>query len=237
MIRLCFVLLALVFVSGGVAEAGNRGPKMKVCSVKEVKKGKKTRKKRSCSWHHEYEGSQVKKEDLRTEPLEKPSGELNVRSDNLQEELTVQLYGPDGALDEAVLAQLDEISRCKRTHHVRAMDARLYEQLARIYDHFGKQTIILGSGFRDQDNTSSRHYHASAIDFRIKGVSPRELYDYAVSLDTGGMGIGIYPNTGHVHIDYRAPGERSSRWTDWSYPDDDRRGRKSKKSKKKRSKK
>jgi hypothetical protein len=30
------------------------------------------------------------------------------------------------------------------------------------------------------------------------------------------MGLGIYPATGFVHLDFRAPGEPSFRWTDWS---------------------
>jgi hypothetical protein len=30
------------------------------------------------------------------------------------------------------------------------------------------------------------------------------------------MGIGQYPRMGFVHIDYRAPGARSVRWTDTS---------------------
>jgi hypothetical protein len=30
------------------------------------------------------------------------------------------------------------------------------------------------------------------------------------------MGIGQYPNSQFVHIDFRAPGEPSYRWTDYS---------------------
>jgi len=40
----------------------------------------------------------------------------------------------------------------------------------------------------------------------------------AESLDGGGMGIGIYPRSGFIHVDYRAPGEPSYRWTDYSGP-------------------
>jgi len=62
-------------------------------------------------------------------------------------------------------------------------------------------------------------------------VSIRDMYEYAETLDMGGMGVGIYPNSGFVHVDYRAPGEPSYRWTDRSGPDSDRGGKKSKKSK------
>jgi hypothetical protein len=54
------------------------------------------------------------------------------------------------------------------------------------------------------------------MDIRIKGVSINEMYAYAQTLDPGGMGMGIYPNTGFVHVDYRAPGEPSYRWVDLS---------------------
>jgi uncharacterized protein YcbK (DUF882 family) len=211
--------------------------KVKVCSVKEVKKGKRTRKKKSCNYHKQYEGSGVAVEKLRTEPLERPSGNLYVRSDNLQEEVQVNIYGEDGKFDEAALAQLDEIFRCRRSNEVRAVDPRLYEQLSRIYDHFGGEKLVLVSGFRWKEDDSSRHWHASAADIRIKGYSIREIYAYAESLDMGGMGIGIYPNSGFVHVDFRAPGEKSSRWTDWSYPGSDGKAsekRKPRKSKKKR---
>jgi hypothetical protein len=34
------------------------------------------------------------------------------------------------------------------------------------------------------------------------------------AFDRGGMGIGRYPRNNFVHIDFRAPGEPSYRWTD-----------------------
>jgi uncharacterized protein YcbK (DUF882 family) len=230
------LLLVVLCVSSGVAEAGHskkkskkhetalaekKHTKMKVCSEKLVTKGKRTRKKKVCSYHKQYEGSSVKTAELRTEPLEKPSGEIWVKSANLQEELKVNIYAADGGFDEAVLAQLDEIFRCKRTYTVRAIDPRLYEQLSRIYDHFGGEPLELVSGFRNQDDTSRRHFHGSAMDIKVTDHSINEVYAYAQTLDPGGMGIGIYPHSGFVHVDYRAPGEKSTRWTDWSYPGSD----------------
>src|SRR5438477_54012 len=63
---------------------------------------------------------------------------------------------------------------------------------------------------------SGHNFHASAMDIRIPGVNVYELYKYAESLDAGGIGLGIYPTGGFIHFDYRAPGEPSYRWTDWS---------------------
>jgi Bacterial protein of unknown function (DUF882) len=101
---------------------------------------------------------------------------------------------------------------------VRSMDPRLYDQLSRIQDHFGGKQIEVVSGFRFAERDSSRHFNASAIDIRVKGESVNAMYAYAQSLDRGGMGMGIYPHSGFIHVDYRAPSEASYRWTDYSWP-------------------
>jgi uncharacterized protein YcbK (DUF882 family) len=163
-----------------------------------------------------FSGHNAAKSTLRTEPLEKPSGDISIKAENLGEEVTVNIYKPDGSFDEAALAKLDDLFRCVRTGEVRAVRPELYEQLSRIYDHFDKQQIYLVSGFRFAERNSSRHYHASAMDIRIPGVSINTMYAYAESLDQGGMGIGLYPTSQFIHVDFRAPGEPSYRWTDYS---------------------
>ncbi len=191
---------------------GKKSAKVKLCEVKGS--GKKA--KRRCSFVKEFQGHGVAKGTLRTEELPAATGQLTVRAENLGEKITVNIYKADGTFDEEALGQLDEVFRCKRTGEVRAVDPRLYEQLSRISDHFGGKEIELVSGFRFAERSSSRHYHASAMDIRITGVSIKEMYAYAESLDGGGMGIGIYPRSGFIHVDYRAPGEPSYRWTDYS---------------------
>ena len=206
--------------------------RIKQCTEVTVKKGKKSRKKRRCSFVREFQGHGVGTASLRKDPLERPSGDIWLSAENLREETRVNIYKPDGTYDEAALAKLDELFRCKRTGEVRAVDPRLYEQLSRIYDHFGGKRVDLVSGFRFAERNSSRHYHASAMDIRIQGVTIKEMYAYAESLDAGGMGIGIYPHSGFVHVDFRAPGEPSYRWTDYSGPDSGRKAKKSKSKKK-----
>ena len=208
--RIALLVLAALLVTGGAAEAGSK---------------KKARRKR----HSDFSGHNALKSTLRTEPLPKPSGDIWVKADNLNEEVKVNIYKADGTFDDAALAKLDEIFRCVRTGEVRAVRAELYEQLSRFYDHFEGKQIHLVSGFRFAERNSSRHYHASAMDIRIPGVTIREMYKYAESLDAGGMGVGIYPTSQFIHVDFRAPGEPSYRWTDYSGPS---HGKKSKKSKK-----
>jgi uncharacterized protein YcbK (DUF882 family) len=188
-------------------------------------KGKKKRKR-----HSDFSGHNALKSTLRTEPLPKPSGDIWVRAENLNEEVKVNIYKPDGSFDDAALAKLDEVFRCARSGAVRAVRAELYEQLSRFYDHFEGKRIDLVSGFRFQERNSSRHYHASAMDIRIHGVSIKEMYKFAESLDAGGMGVGLYPTSGFIHVDFHAPGEPSYRWTDYSGPN---HGKKKKKKSKK----
>jgi uncharacterized protein YcbK (DUF882 family) len=163
-----------------------------------------------------FSGHNAAKSTLRTEPLDKPSGEISLKAENLGEEVSVNIYKPDGSFNEAALAKLDELFRCARTGEVRAVRPELYEQLSRIYDHFDKQQIVLVSGFRFAERNSSRHFHASAMDIKIPGVSINTMYAYAESLDPGGMGIGLYPTSQFIHVDFRAPGEPSYRWVDYS---------------------
>ncbi len=163
-----------------------------------------------------FSGHNAAKQTLRAAPLDKPSGHIHIRAENLAEEIEVDIYKSDGTFDDASLAKLDELWRDTKLGEVRAVRSELYEQLSRIQDHFQGKPVLLVSGFRFQERDSSRHFHASAMDIRIPGVNVYELYKYAESLDTGGMGLGIYPSGGFIHFDYRAPGEPSYRWTDWS---------------------
>jgi uncharacterized protein YcbK (DUF882 family) len=160
-----------------------------------------------------FVGHGVSVESLRAEPLPKPSGRVVVLHRNVHEQADVMIYNEDGSYNQKALAQLDRVFRCRRTGEERALDPRLYEILSIIYDRYGK-TIEVNSGFRYQRNEGSRHFHGSAVDITIPGVSWRELFNFASSLDGGGMGIGRYPHNNFVHVDFRAPGEPSYRWTD-----------------------
>jgi uncharacterized protein YcbK (DUF882 family) len=177
--------------------------------------------KKSCRRVAVFQGHNAAASGLRGDPLDKPSGEVWVRAENLGEEFQGNIYKEDGSFDDAALAKLDDLWRDARGGEVRAVRAELYEHLSRICDQYPGQRVDLVSGFRFHERDSSRHYHASAMDIKIKGVSIRDLYHFAETLDTGkendgALGIGIYPTSQFIHIDYRAPGEPSYRWTDWS---------------------
>jgi uncharacterized protein YcbK (DUF882 family) len=218
--RIVLLVVAAVCANapGGIAYAGaekaTANSSSSPSTQKSSKKRSNARKKRVAA----FSGHNAARSSLRTDALSKPSGDIWIRAENLSEEARVNIYKPDGTFDDASLAKLDELFRCARTGAVRAVRAELYEQLSRFFDHFEGKRIDLVSGFRFAERNSSRHYHASAMDIRISGVSINEMYRYAESLDGGGMGIGIYPVSGFVHVDFRAPGEPSYRWTDTHGP-------------------
>jgi len=165
-----------------------------------------------------FSGSNAPKSAIRTMPLEKPSGNLWIKAANQGVELKVSLYKKDGTFDNGSLAKLDEMFRCLATGEIRAINAEVYENLSRIQDHYEGKQLEMYSSFRYTDRSSSRHFHASAVDFKIPGVSIYEIKKFAETLDTGHMGLGIYPSGQFLHIDVRAPGEPSFRWTDYSGP-------------------
>ena len=204
------VLFAAALLAGPSAVEAKHKPR----AGKRVCKGEGDQ--RRCRYVKYFQGRGVPDSALRTEPLPKPSGDIHFWSVNFREEVKVNLYDKNGDIDEAVLAELDHGFRCKRTKQERAVDPRLFEILSIISDHFGNERVELVSGFRFQKDEGSRHFHASAMDIRIPGVSTKELYKFAESLDSGGMGIGIYPRGKFVHVDFRAPGAKSYRWTDTS---------------------
>lgn len=162
-------------------------------------------------------GRNARASELRAVPLPRPSGHLHIITQH-HDELRVDLYRPDGSYDQQALAALDWLFRDRRHDRVASIDPRLYEMLSIIQDHFEGRPIMLGSAFRIERITS-RHRQASACDFHIQGVSYRELFQYATSLDLGGMGMGRYPRGGYIHLDFRAPGAPSYRWIDHSPPE------------------
>ena len=204
---LCIV--GLFGVAGAKPRSVNDKGTMKQCNTRDDGK-------RKCRRVAVFQGHNASKSTLRMDPLDKPSGDVWVRAENLNEEVRLNIYKADGSFDDASLAKLDELFRCTQTGEVRAVRAELYEQLSRIFDHFGGKRVDLVSGFRFAERNSSRHHHASAMDIRVTGVSYREVYKYAETLDAGNMGIGLYPTSQFIHVDFRAPGEPSYRWTDYS---------------------
>jgi len=167
-------------------------------------------------------GRVVPESELRKEALPRPSGNLKLVSVNFGDEpVDVNIYNEDGSYNIEALHKVDHMLRCKRTNDEKPIEPRLVAILSHIYDHFGGKPLEVVSGYRNQQKETSFHYKGAASDIRISGVAPKKIVTFANSLDTGGMGIGIYPKSLFVHVDVRPL--PSYRWIDNSRANPDAR--------------
>jgi uncharacterized protein YcbK (DUF882 family) len=158
------------------------------------------------------QGWVVSDSELRSAPLERPSGNLYIYSINYDEELKTNIFNPDGSYNIDAARQVAHIFRCKRTGEEHEIDPRLVTILSHITDRYPGKRIELLSGYRFQRKTTSNHFKGMASDIRVQGVRPKDLRAFVTTLDAGGMGLGFYPRVGFIHVDVRpAP---SFRWID-----------------------
>jgi uncharacterized protein YcbK (DUF882 family) len=165
------------------------------------------------------EGHVVPDARLRKRAPPPPSGNIHLYNLYRRESLKVNIYNSDGSYNVEALAALSQILRCKRTGTMTPIEPRLFAILSHIYDRFGERRIEVTSGYRNQRRTTSNHYRGSATDIQVQGVNARTLSAFVESLDSGGMGVGLYPRGGFVHVDVRPP--PSYRWIDYSPTDPD----------------
>jgi uncharacterized protein YcbK (DUF882 family) len=159
-------------------------------------------------------GHAVADEDLRRKPPPRPSGNIHLFHVVHGESLKVNIYNADGSYDVEALRAVSHLLRCTKTDAEKDVDPRLMTVLSHVYDHFGGRPIEVTSGYRNQLGTTSYHFKASATDILLPGVKATVLRAFVESLDTGGMGIGLYPRSGFVHVDVRPL--PSYRWIDYA---------------------
>lgn len=101
--------------------------------------------------------------------------------------------------------------RCHFTNARTAMDKRLLPTVVAAAVAFKVARVDVVSGFRapkynlilrkkgHQVARDSQHTHGNAIDFRLPGVTTRQLHAWAVARRMGG--VGLYLGSGFVHMD------------------------------------
>ena len=122
-----------------------------------------------------------------------------------------------GGFDEADLALAEQALAHREDGATHPIHPRLVELAYAAARHFRAPYAFVVSGYRS-GRPSSRHGQGRALDFVLPGVTDRRLAGWLRS--QGFVGVGVYPNSGFVHLDVRA---RSYFWSDTSGPD--QRGR------------
>jgi uncharacterized protein YcbK (DUF882 family) len=121
-------------------------------------------------------------------------------------------YCQSGCLLPASLEKIDHILRDHRTGETRSIDVRLLDLLhALSRATAAEQPYHIISGYRSPATNEflrargrgvaagSLHVAGKAIDVRVPGVPLRDLYQEAIKLGAGG--VGIYPASDFVHLD------------------------------------
>lgn len=97
---------------------------------------------------------------------------------------------------------------------VRANIIRTARNLDRIREFLGGQPIIITSWYRDPVSnkqvggvSNSRHITGDGVDFFVRHLTPRQVYNRLDAYHHSKGGLGLY--SGHIHIDWR--GHRA-RW-------------------------
>jgi uncharacterized protein YcbK (DUF882 family) len=122
----------------------------------------------------------------------------------------VRFYADDGEIDPTAREALERVAANEGEPH--ALAVRVEQLVVRAAYHFGDAQVYVVSGWRDR---ASRHGTGEAIDFKLKGVSARELAAYLRSLPRAGVGVYTNPRTQFVHLDVR---DQSYHWIDASPP-------------------
>lgn len=109
------------------------------------------------------------------------------------------------------ISEIRHIFRSRGDGSEREIDINLIELLDHLQDHFGVETLELISGYRspkynqsllDEGKGVAReslHKQGLASDIHFDEIEEEAIFNYAISLGLGG--VGIYPRHSFVHID------------------------------------
>ncbi|MEN8198943.1 MAG: DUF882 domain-containing protein [Thermodesulfobacteriota bacterium] len=122
------------------------------------------------------------------------------------------VYGDTDGYDREALTAIDHFLKDYRTGEVHSIDPQLLDILASLNHHFdSKKAIEITSGYRSPKTNQqlrnrnrkvakrSMHMEGKAVDIRMKGVRTRDLRQYALQIQQGG--VGYYPRSNFVHVD------------------------------------
>lgn len=144
---------------------------------------------------------------------------LLIENQTTRERRELKLYDAFGAVDEQAAAALDTLlcdARKPKQRETTRLDRRTLQLLFKAAYHFRSYEVEVVSAYRKPGRRrEGPHGLGSAIDFRLRGVSAKELASYLRDLPRTGVGVYTHPKTQYVHLDSR---EHSFHWLDASPP-------------------
>jgi uncharacterized protein YcbK (DUF882 family) len=144
---------------------------------------------------------------------------LRIENQTTRETRALKLYDANGQVDETAAAQLDELlcdARSPKHHETTRLNRRTLQLLFKAAYHFAAYEVEVVSAYRKPGRRrEGPHGTGTAIDFRLRGVSARELASYLREIPRTGVGVYTDKRTQYVHIDSR---EHSFHWLDASPP-------------------
>jgi uncharacterized protein YcbK (DUF882 family) len=117
----------------------------------------------------------------------------------------------DGKAKSVPQPQVDRLLRCHFTNQPTDMDGRLAGVLLEAARHFHAHRVNIVSGYRAPKYNlmlrkkghnvakDSEHTKGHAVDFWLPRVDVKDLYDWAMAHQIGG--VGFYAQSGFVHVD------------------------------------
>jgi uncharacterized protein YcbK (DUF882 family) len=118
-------------------------------------------------------------------------------------------------LRPAAVRRVTKLLRDYRTGGTRRVPERLLTQLYLVQQSFDAPIDVV-SGYRHNARKTSRHFRGYAVDFRVKGVPVKRVWETCKRFKN--TGCGYYPNSSFVHVDVRDPGAGHVSWIDASGP-------------------
>jgi len=139
------------------------------------------------------------------------NGRLALNRPDTGERLVSVYRKADGTYDQAELARIQRLMRCRQTGKETAISIKLLEILDLIEDKFANGGLTLLSGYRSPKFNRklpgaarwSTHMLGWAADIRVPGRSAAEVADFAAGMKEGG--VGYYPDAAFVHLDSSRP--------------------------------
>ena len=151
----------------------------------------------------------------KTPPSETQDGRpyLVLATINTLERVELAPLREDGGFSAADVQLASYVLRDRRGDEICPIDPRLLDLAYRVQRRFGAAAVRALSGCRVARHRPSNHSRGRALDFVIPGSSNTEVASFAQTL--GFVGVGVYPNSGFIHLDTRP---NSYFWVDTSGP-------------------